>query len=311
MPHAEYQYLNTLRDIIDNGERVPNRTGVDTLRVLGVQHRYNFDDGFPLLTTKRVWMKGVIVELLWMLSGSQNIKFMVDNGVNIWTDDAYRHYKQVLTEQGFDEPLSKGDFAEAIKNPSLGIKDPRPAYYELGDLGPVYGSQWRAWPSGIDGFMIDQMNVLTNNLIKKPASRRHILSAWNVADVDNMGLPPCHVMSQYTITNDNKLWCHMYQRSCDMFLGVPFNIASYSLLTHMIAKACGLEPGGFIHTMHDTHIYVNHLEAVQEQLERTPREFPTLRLSDGVEDMDSWQLPDITVEGYNPWPKIKAQLNVG
>mgnify|MGYP001604968569 FL=1 len=223
--HPEQQYLDSLRDILSDGEKVPNRTGVDTYRLLGLTHRYNFKDGFPLFTTKKVWMKGIVHELLWFLSGSTNIKYLVDNGVNIWNDDAYRYYKGHL-----EEYLDKDTWLEKIKKDEI----------NYGDLGPVYGKQWRCFEGGNDvpgdPSVVDQIEKLTYSLKNNPTSRRHILTAWNPAEIEDMALPACHVLSQFTIMNGNKLWCQMYQRSCDMMLGVPFNVASYSLLTYMLAQ---------------------------------------------------------------------------
>jgi thymidylate synthase len=297
--HPESQYLQTLGFLTACGERVPNRTGVDTLRTLGVMHRYDFKYGFPLFTTKRVWMKGVTHELLWFLSGSTNIKYLVDNGVNIWNDDAYRHYlKQHSTGLvGPTSPFSKEEFIENVKT-QKGTT--------LGQLGPVYGKQWRNYNGDQeDG---DQVIELIHNLRTNPSSRRHILNAWHPIEVNYCALPPCHVMSQYTIVK-GKLWCHMYQRSCDVFLGVPFNVASYSLLTYMLAQVCGLEPGGFIHTMHDCHIYENHIDAAKEQLTREPKPFPTLLLNPDVDNIDNFCYHDITLLNYDPHPTIKAELN--
>ena len=299
--HPEYQYLETLQTILDEGERVPNRTGTDTLRILGVQHRYNFDDGFPLLTTKRVWMKGVVHELLWFLKGSSNIKYLVDNGVNIWNDDAYKKY---LRESEGERPIYPQDeWLEFVKAGST-----------FGELGPVYGTQWRKWTSPAVGYddvpvETDQIANLVYNLKNNPASRRHIISAWKVDEIDQMGLPSCHVMSQYTITNDNKLWCHMYQRSCDVPLGGPFNIASYCLLTYMLAQVCDLEPGGFIHSIHDTHIYVDQISGVTEQLTREPYPFPKLVLNPDIKNIDDFTYDDIKIVGYKCHEKIKMPLS--
>ena len=313
--HQEYQYLDTLKELLENGERVPNRTGVDTLRVLGVQHRYDFDKGFPLLTTKRVWMKGVTHELLWFLKGSTNIRYLVENGVNIWTDDAYRHYCNFMKKQDLTI-YDKEKFVEDI----ISGRAVELGGYSLGELGPVYGKQWRNWGSvkievpgpgrSVDHKVeiVDQVANLVSSLKNNPSSRRHILSAWNVPEIDKMSLPPCHVMSQYTISK-GKLWCQMYQRSCDTFLGVPFNIASYALLTHMLAQVCDLEPGGLIWSGHDVHVYENHISAVKEQLEREPKPFPKLVLNSEVDDIDKFAYDDIVIKGYSPHKSIKAELN--
>jgi thymidylate synthase len=305
MRHPEEQYLDTLDDILTYGERVPNRTGIDTIRILGVTHRYDFKDGFPLFTTKRTWFKGIKHELLWMLSGSSNIKYLVDNGVNIWNKDAHRCHVNFMKSQGV-EPQ---DYDTYVKN----IKEDAPFAKLHGELGPVYGTQWRAWGHNMDNAYwpgIDQIARLVDSLTNNPQSRRHILSAWNVEEVDHMGLPPCHVMSQYTISK-GKLWCHMYQRSCDMFLGVPFNVGFYALLTHLLAQVCSLEPGGFIHTMHDTHIYANHVEQAQEQITRKPKPFPQLVLTPNIKDIDEFTALDMVIENYEHHPPIKAELNVG
>lgn len=304
MRHPEYQYLDTLRLVRDTGEVNENRTGVNTRRILGVTHRYDFKDGFPLFTTKRVWWKGVAHELLWFLSGNQNIKYLVENGVNIWTDDAYRVFSQKVKDDQYLLHHSKESFVQGVLSQETLGHD-----YTYGDMGPVYGVQWRAWDYG--DYVFDQVASLVHDLKTNPLSRRHILSAWNAPEVGNMGLPPCHVMSQYTVTTDGKLWCHMYQRSCDMFLGVPFNVASYSLLTYMLAQVTNLKPGGFIHTMHDCHIYENHLDAVAEQLEREPTPFPQLDVNPFVTDIDDFQFDDLRITNYEPHPAIKAELNVG
>lgn len=301
---SEQQYLDLLKNVLENGIRKENRTGVDTVGILGAQCRYNLSEGFPLFTTKRVWMKAIIHELLWFLSGSTNIKYLVDNDVNIWNDDAYRYYTEACKRDG-EEPFTKSTWLELIK------KTGRP---QLSELGPVYGSQWRAWKhphfnkaAGQWEHGIDQIKNLVKSLKEDPSSRRHILSAWNVADIDEMGLPPCHVMSMFSVI-DNKLSCHMVQRSGDMFLGVPFNIASYSILTHMLAQVCGYEAGEFIHTLHDTHVYVTHIEAVKEQLSREPKTLPRLWLNPDVKDIDDFKYDDIKVKGYNSHPAIKAEL---
>ena len=238
------QYLDLLEHIIKNGEEKEDRTGTGTISVFGHQMRFNLQDGFPLVTTKKLHLKSIIYELIWFLSGDTNIRFLQDNGVSIWNEWA-----------GPD-----------------------------GDLGPVYGKQWRSWECR-DGRSIDQISNLISNLKNSPQSRRHIISAWNVGDVENMALPPCHCLFQFYVSN-NKLSCHLYQRSADVFLGVPFNIASYALLTHMIAHVCKFEVGDFVHTLGDAHIYSNHLEQVKVQLERSPLRLPTLALNETVTDKD-------------------------
>lgn len=306
MPHPEYQYLNTLRELVERGEQHENRTGVDTLRTLGVMHKYDFqEDGFPLFTTKKTWFKGVAIELLWFLSGSQNIKFMVDNGVNIWTDDAYRVFEKRVKDDQYRLRYTKDSFWKGVK------EGEKLGEYTYGDLGPVYGVQWRKWENYTGSYEeYDQINFVVDQLKNNPGSRRIILSAWNAHQIKDMGLPPCHVMSQWTVDNGS-LWCTMYQRSCDMFLGVPFNVASYSLLTYLLAQVTGLKPGGFVHMMNDCHIYLNHLDQAKELLQRTPRPFPQLEVNPDVSNIDDFQYSDMKIVNYDPHPPIKAQLNVG
>lgn len=303
MKHPEQQYLDILQDILDNGEEVPNRTGVNTKRVLGQQMRFDFRDGFPLFTTKRVWFKGVAHELLWFLSGDTNIKYLVDNGVGIWNDDAYRYYReQFKLRTGEETAMNKEAFVESIKEEDFDI---------AGDLGPVYGAQWRNWHRREygDGFItIDQVANLIYGLKNNPYSRRHIINAWNVGEIDKCALPPCHVLSQFSIFN-GRLWCQMFQRSGDCFLGIPFNVASYSLLTYMIAQVCELEPGGFIWNGHDVHLYINHEDAAREQLSREPKDFPRLVLDPAIKDIDDFKFEHIKIEDYEPHTTIKAPLN--
>ena len=265
--HPEWQYLNLLSDILENGARRDDRTGTGTLGVFGRQMRFDLSKGFPLLTTKKLHLRSIIVELLWFLRGETNIRFLKEHDVRIWDE-----------------------WADAE-----------------GELGPVYGKQWRSW-SAPDGRVIDQIEKVVLSLRTNPNSRRHIVTAWNPADVDDMALPPCHCLFQFFVA-DGKLSCQLYQRSADVFLGVPFNIASYALLTHMMAQATGLEPGDFVHTFGDAHLYLNHVEQAREQLSRAPRPLPRLTLKPR-EDLFAFTREDVTVEGYDPWPHIKAAVAV-
>ena len=265
--HPEWQYLNLLRDILDNGSRREDRTGTGTLGVFGRQMRFDLSKGFPLLTTKKLHTRSIIVELLWFLKGETNIRYLKENGVRIWDE-----------------------WADAE-----------------GELGPVYGKQWRSW-STPDGRVIDQIEKLVAGLKTNPNSRRHIVTAWNPADVDDMALPPCHCLFQFFVA-DGKLSCQLYQRSADVFLGVPFNIASYALLTLMIAQVVGLEPGEFIHTFGDAHLYLNHLEQAELQLSREPLAFPTMALA-ARNDLFAFEPGDFVLSGYEPWPHIKAAVSV-
>lgn len=262
------QYLDLLNHIVETGVEKGDRTGTGTKSVFGYQMRFNLEDGFPLVTTKKVHMKSIIHELLWFLNGDTNIAYLNNNGVSIWNEWAD----------------------------------------ENGDLGHIYGYQWRSWP-GPDGKTFDQISEVVKSLKNNPDSRRHIVSAWNVAEVPDMALPPCHVMFQFYVAN-GKLSCHLYQRSADVFLGVPFNIASYALLTMMMAQVTGYKPGEFVHSLGDTHIYLNHLEQVKLQLSREPRPLPTLRLNPEVKGIFDFKFADITIEGYNPHPAIKADIAV-
>lgn len=262
------QYLDLLREIRDNGVTKTDRTGVGTKSIFGHQMRFNLQDGFPLLTTKKVFLKGIIYELLWFLKGDTNIKFLTDNNVHIWDEWAD----------------------------------------ENGDLGYVYGKQWRSWEA-TDGRVIDQISQVVDLIKNHPDSRRILVTAWNPAEIDKMALPPCHCLFQFYVA-DGKLSCQLYQRSADTFLGVPFNIASYALLTMMLAQVCGLEPGEFIHTTGDTHIYLNHLEQVNEQLSREPRPLPKMIINPDVKSIFDFKYEDFTLEGYDPYPAIKAPVAV-
>lgn len=262
------QYHDLLRHILSHGTRKTDRTGTGTLSVFGYQMRFDLAEGFPLLTTKKVHTKSIIHELLWFLQGETNIKYLKENGVSIWDE-----------------------WADAN-----------------GDLGPVYGKQWRSWAAP-DGRTIDQISDVVAMIRKSPDSRRLVVSAWNPADVPSMALPPCHLLFQFYVA-DGKLSCQLYQRSADVFLGVPFNIASYALLTMMVAQVTDLLPGEFVWTGGDTHLYLNHLEQVETQLSRTPRPLPTMRLNPEVRDLFAFRYEDFFLENYDPWPAIKAPVAV-
>ena len=293
------QYLDLLDKICREGVVRDDRTGTGTKGIFGYQMRFNLSEGFPLLTTKRVFLKGVIHELLWFLKGDTNIKYLVDNGVHIWDSDAYRYYNELCVKHGV-LPVDMDTFLSA-----LGVESPIEGY-KFGDLNHVYGYQWRSWPKA-NGESIDQIKEVIETIKKNPSSRRMIVSAWNVADVGGMALPPCHTMFQFFVA-EGKLSCQLYQRSGDVFLGVPFNIASYALMTMMIAKECGLEAGEFIHTLGDAHLYLNHLDQAAEQLSRDTRALPRMILADRDSIFD-YTYDDFTLEGYDPHPAIKAPLS--
>lgn len=293
------QYLDLLDKICREGVVRDDRTGTGTKGIFGYQMRFNLSEGFPLLTTKRVFLKGVIHELLWFLKGDTNIKYLVDNGVHIWDSDAYRYYNELCVKHGV-LPVDMDTFLGA-----LGVESPIEGY-KFGDLNHVYGYQWRSWPKA-NGESIDQIKEVIETIKKNPSSRRMIVSAWNVADVGSMALPPCHTMFQFFVA-EGKLSCQLYQRSGDVFLGVPFNIASYALMTMMIAKECGLEAGEFIHTLGDAHLYLNHLDQAAEQLSRDTRALPRMILADRNSIFD-YTYDDFTLEGYDPHPAIKAPLS--
>ncbi len=296
------QYLDLLKKIKTEGAIKGDRTGTGTKSIFAHQMRFDLSEGFPLLTTKKVFLKGIIYELLWFLRGETNISYLVKNGVHIWDNDAYRHYCELSAKQGC-EAVAREEFlsraAEAAESPIDG--------YHFGDLGLVYGSQWRSWV-GADGAVIDQIQDVINLIKTSPNSRRMIVSAWNVAEIEEMALPPCHVLFQFYVA-DGRLSCQLYQRSADTFLGVPFNIASYALLVMIIARECGLEAGEFIHTLGDTHLYLNHLEQVDEQLSRTPRPLPRMKLSSRECSIFELEYEDFTLEGYDPHPTISAPMS--
>ncbi|GAB1233340.1 thymidylate synthase [Ferrigenium sp. UT5] len=262
------QYLDLMQHVLTHGTKKSDRTGTGTTSVFGYQMRFNLQEGFPLVTTKKCHLKSIIHELLWFLQGSTNIKYLKDNGVKIWDEWAD----------------------------------------EQGNLGPVYGKQWRSWQA-IDGRVIDQIKVAVEQIKNNPDSRRIIVSAWNVGELDQMALAPCHAFFQFYVA-DEKLSCQLYQRSADIFLGVPFNIASYALLTLMMAQVCDLQPGDFVHTFGDAHLYSNHLEQAATQLSREPRALPTMKINPDAKDIFGFKFEDFTLEGYDPHPAIKAPVAV-
>ncbi len=296
-------YLDLLQDILDNGIDKGDRTGTGTRSVFGRQIRMDLNEGFPLLTTKKVFLRGIIHELLWFLTGNTNIKPLVDNNVNIWNEWPYEGYKNSNEFKG--ETLE--EFIEKIKSDEKFAK-------KWGDLGPVYGKQWVKWP-GYDGKPINQIEQAVDMLKNNPNSRRIIVGAWNVADIQklikakNLAPPLCHTLFQFYVA-DNKLSCQLYQRSADVFLGVPFNIASYALLTMMMAQVCDLELGEFIHTFGDLHIYNNHFDQVKEQLTREPRKLPIMKLNPKIKNIFDFKYEDFTLEDYNPHPPIKAPIAI-
>jgi thymidylate synthase len=262
------QYLELMQNILGQGVRKDDRTGTGTISIFGYQMRFDLSIGFPLLTTKKIHLKSVIYELLWMLQGDTNIRYLNENGVTIWDEWAD----------------------------------------EAGDLGPVYGAQWRSW-RGADGAIVDQISSVVDGLQKNPFSRRHVVSAWNPAEIDAMALPPCHVLFQFYVA-DGKLSCHLYQRSADVFLGVPFNIASYSLLTLMVAQVVNLKPGDFVHSFGDAHLYLNHLDQARLQLTREPRPSPEMILNPKVKSIFDFDYQDFYLLHYDPHPHIKAPISV-
>lgn len=296
------QYLDLLNKITSEGSIKGDRTGTGTKSIFGHQMRFDLRDGFPLLTTKKVFLKGIIHELLWFLKGDTNIAYLIENGVHIWDNDAYRYYGELCAKMGV-EPVSRDEFMTAAsKSQPSDIEG-----YSYGDLGPVYGHQWRSW-AGADGSIVDQIREVLATIKGSPNSRRMIVSAWNVAQIDQMALPPCHVMFQFYVA-DGRLSCQLYQRSADTFLGVPFNIASYALLLMMMARECGLDAGEFIHTLGDTHLYLNHMEQVAEQLTRTPRPLPTMKITSDKESIFELKYEDFKLEGYDPYPTISAPMS--
>jgi len=318
MSKNEQAYLELCRHVLEHGEVKEDRTGTGTVSLFGYQMRFNLQEGFPLLTTKRIPFRLIVSELLWFIKGDTNIRYLLEHNNHIWDEWAFKHYVESSSYQGpdmtdfglrsqrdevfriqYEEQMNK--FTERI------LKDPQFAL-EFGDLGNVYGKQWRAWKTS-NGQTIDQLRDIINTIKINPDSRRLIVSAWNPEDIPSMALPPCHTLFQFYVTR-GRLSCQLYQRSADIFLGVPFNIASYALLTHLIAHECGIEAGEFIHTLGDAHIYSNHVDQVKLQLSREPKQLPSLYINPEVSSVFDAVVGDIRLEGYDPHPSIKAPVAV-
>ncbi|WP_313890810.1 thymidylate synthase [Psychrobacillus sp.] len=312
------QYLTLCKHIKEHGLTKEDRTGTGTKSVFGYQMRFDLSKGFPLLTTKKTAFRLVVSELLWFIKGDTNVKTLIESNNHIWDEWAFEKW---VNSESYDGPDMTNFGVRAANDPEfkLIVKEQMDIFCtnivadeqfaaDFGDLGPVYGRQWRSWPNK-DGSTIDQLQNVIEQIKKNPDSRRHIITAWNPAEVDEMALPPCHTFMQFYVA-EGKLSCQLYQRSADVFLGVPFNIASYALLTHLIAKECKLEVGDFVHTLGDAHLYLNHLEQVETQLARMPKQLPTLVLSSEKESIFDFEEADVSIEGYDPHPKIKAPIAV-
>lgn len=318
MTTSEQAYLDLCRYVLENGAKKEDRTGTGTVSVFGYQMRFDLQKGFPLLTTKKVPFRLIASELLWFLKGDTNIRYLLQHNNNIWNEWAFKNWVESEAYDGPDmtdfgrRSLQDDNFREAYEKQMGRFKQQiltDDVFSErFGHLGDVYGKQWRNWKT-TQGESIDQLQDVIETIKKNPDSRRLIVSAWNPEDVPSMALPPCHTMFQFYVA-DNKLSCQLYQRSGDIFLGIPFNIASYSLLTHLIAKECGLEVGEFIHTIGDAHLYTNHLEQVETQLSRTPKALPTLQIKDSLHSVFDASMEDLEIIGYEPHPAIKAPVAV-
>ena len=291
------QYLDLLQHILDKGEIKTDRTGTGTLSTFGYQMRFNLQDGFPLLTTKKVHLKSIIHELLWFIKGDTNIKYLVDNNIRIWNEWPYRTFSKSSDFNG-----------ETLKEFVAKIKSSDEFAQIHGELGPVYGRQWRHF-EGPDGKFVDQLSEVIEMIKTNPSSRRLIVNAWNPPLIPDMALPPCHMMFHFYV-NNGKLSCQLYQRSADTFLGIPFNIGSYALLTMMIAQVCDLELGDFIHTIGDAHIYKDHFEQVDLQLTRTPRSLPVMKMNPDIKNIEAFKFDDFELVGYDPYPLIKGKVSV-
>jgi len=312
------QYLDLIRHVLENGKDRTDRTGTGTRSVFGYHFRHDLRSGFPLVTTKAMKKELFITETLWFLRGDTNIQYLLRHNNHIWDEWAFKNYVESGAYTGPDmtdfglraekDPEFKRIYKEEMKKFTTRILRDDAFAAEFGDLGPVYGKQWRAWPIG-DGQTLDQIQRVVESIKKNPDSRRHIVAAWNPAEVDDMALPPCHALFQFYV-EDGRLSCQLYQRSADIFLGVPFNIASYALLTHMIAQACDLGVGEFIHTFGDAHIYHNHFEQVKTQITREPHLLPRLRLNPDVKILEAFRPEDITIENYVPYAPLRGSVSV-
>ncbi|MFD0587070.1 thymidylate synthase [Paenibacillus sp. GCM10027627] len=319
MSTSEQAYLQLLRDVLNKGTKKGDRTGTGTISTFGYQMRFPLEEGFPLLTTKRVPFRLVASELLWFIKGDTNIRYLLQNNNHIWNEWAFKKWVESDVYEGpdmthfglrsqTDETFAK-QYDEQMELFKAKVLSDDAFAAEFGELGNVYGKQWRAWKTS-QGETMDQLKDVITAIKTNPESRRHIVSAWNPEDVPtNMALPPCHTMFQFYVS-EGKLSCQLYQRSADIFLGIPFNIASYALLTHLIAHECGLGVGDFVHTLGDAHIYSNHLEQIEIQLEREPKQLPKLILNKDKTSVFDFELSDLTIEGYNPHPSIKAPVAV-
>ncbi|NVK05694.1 MAG: thymidylate synthase [Flavobacteriia bacterium] len=291
------QYHDLMQHVLEHGVRKDDRTGTGTISVFGYQMRFNLQEGFPLITTKKLHIKSILHELLWFIQGDTNIQYLTQNGVRIWDDWPFAKYQK-----------SEDYAGESIREFAVKVAEDEAFAAKWGKLGPVYGYQWRSWPTP-SGESVDQLLQVIEQIKNNPDSRRHIVSAWNPGMIQDMALPPCHAFFQFYVA-DGKLSCQLYQRSADIFLGVPFNIASYAMLTHMIAQVCNLEVGDFVHTLGDAHIYSNHIDQVNEQLSREFRPLPKLVVNPEVKNILDFKFDDFAIEGYDPHPHIKAAVAV-
>jgi len=315
---SERQYLDLLQHVLAHGVKKEDRTGTGTISVFGYQMRFDLNEGFPLLTTKKVAFKAIVSELIWFISGSTNIRYLLQHNNNIWNEWAFRRWVESPDYAGPDmtdfglraqrDDAFRSAYEEQMALFKRRVLEDDAFAARYGELGDVYGKQWRAWRTS-EGGTIDQLKDVIASIKRNPDSRRLIVSAWSPEDIPSMALPPCHTMFQFYVA-EGRLSCQLYQRSGDIFLGIPFNIASYALLTHMIAQECGLGVGEFVHTLGDAHIYLNHLEQIGEQLSREPRPLPELKLNPAVATVFDFTVADVAVEGYDPHPAIKAPVAV-